>query len=134
MADLTITAANCVPGNNNRQTVGVAGETITAGMAVYKATSGKWMKADADGSSEARTAAGIALTGSALNQPIVVQTDGEITLGATLTANTSYYLSGTPGGICPLADVGAGEYMQLIGIAKTAAILDLSFQATGVAN
>lgn len=134
MADLTITAANCVPGNNNRQTVGVAGETITAGMAVYKATSGKWMKADADGSSEARTAAGIALTGSALNQPIVVQTDGEITLGATLTANVSYYLSGTAGGICPLADVGAGEYLQLIGIAKTTAILDLSFQATGVSN
>lgn len=136
MADLSVTAANCVPGSDARTVQGIAGETITAGMAVYKAAAtGKWMKADADGSGEAHTAVGIALTGSSLNQPIVVQTRGSITLGATLTANTSYFLSGaTAGGICPVADVGTGEYLQLIGIATTTAVMKLSFEATGVAN
>jgi hypothetical protein len=136
MADLSITAASVVRGANARTVVGDAGEAITAGQAVYKSSStGKWMKADADSAiAEARSATGIALTGSSLNQPIVVQTGGEITIGATLVANTSYFLSSAAGGICPLADVGTGEYLQLIGIAKSTTLLDISFQATGVAN
>lgn len=136
MADLSVTAASCVQGSDARTVQGIAGETITAGMAVYKAAAtGKYMKADADGSGEVHTAVGIALCGSALNQPIVVQTAGDITLGATLTANTAYYLSGAAaGGICPLADVGTGEYLQLIGIATSASVLRLSLLETGVAN
>lgn len=135
MADLTITAASCVPGVGNKLEQGVAGETITAGMAVYKAADGKWMKADADSATAlARTATAIACTGSSLNQPIVVQRSGKITLGATLTANTTYYLSNTAGGICPLADVGTGEYLEIIGVAVDTAILDLVLKATGVAN
>lgn len=136
MADLLVTAANCVPGSNARTVQGVAGETITAGMAVYKAAAtGKWMKADADGSGEAHTALGIALTSSSLNQPIVVQIGGDLTLGATLTANTPYFLSGaTAGGICPIADVGTGEYLQEIGIAISASVLRMTLTATDVAN
>lgn len=136
MADLTVTAASCVPGSDARTQQGIAGETITAGMAVYKAAAtGKWMKADADGSGEAHTALGIALTGSSLNQPIVVQTGGDLTLGATLTANTPYFLSGaTAGGICPIADVGTGEYLQEIGIAISTTVLRLTLTSTGVAN
>lgn len=136
MADLSVTAANCVQGSDARTEVGISGETITAGMAVYKAAAtGKWMKADADGSGEAHTAGGISLTGSSLNQPIVVQTSGDITLGATLTANTPYFLSGAAaGGICPIADVGAGEYLQEIGIAISTTVLRMSMKATGVPN
>jgi len=132
MADLSVTPASCVPGSDARTQQGIAGETITAGMAVYKAAAtGKWMKADA----EAHTALGIALTGSSLNQPIVVQTGGDLTLGATLTANTPYFLSGaTAGGICPIADVGTGEYLQEIGIAISTTVLRLTLTSTGVAN
>lgn len=136
MADLTITAANVKPGANARlDRNGYAGETITAGMPVYKASTGFWMKADSNSATAlARTAIGIALNGASQYQPIDVQTEGEITIGATLTANTTYYLSDTAGGICPLADVGSGEYTEIIGVAKSTTVMLLVLKATGVAN
>ena len=136
MTDLVVTAANCVPGANSKQEVGVAGETITAGQAIYKsATTNKWMKADSNSATvEARTPTGIALTGSSANQPVVAHKKGLLTLGATLTANTPYFASDTPGGICPIADVGSGEYLTEIGIAISASVIDVDFQSTGVAN
>lgn len=36
MSDLSVTAASCVQGSDARTVQGIAGETITAGMAVYK--------------------------------------------------------------------------------------------------
>lgn len=137
MADLSITATSVVKGSNAKTVGGILGETVTAGMAGYKAAAtGKWMKSDADSATvEARSVHGIFLNGGAANQPCEVQTSGDLTLGATLTANTPYYLSGaTAGGICPIADVGSGEYLVQIGIARTTAILQIDIQATGVAN
>lgn len=140
MADLSITAANVVPGSNANTVQGTAGETITAGQPVYKSsTTNKWMKADNNAASaEARGSDtsnfGIALTGSSLNQPIVVQKSGDITIGATLTAGTAYYLSDTAGGIVPLADIDtAGMYYVLLGLAKDTAILALDPQYPDVA-
>lgn len=137
MADLTITAASVVAGAGANRVSGTAGETITAGQALYKApTTGLYMKSDADSvTAAAREVDGIALNGAAVNQPVQVQTSGPLTIGATLTPNTPYYLSGAAaGGICPLADVGTGEYLVQIGIAKSASVLDVEIQATGVAN
>lgn len=139
MADISITAANCVPVSGATTKQGTAGETITAGKAVYKAAAtGKWMLADADAASaEARGGADdgvwIALTGSSLNQPIVVGR-GQITIGGTLTAGDPYYLSNTAGGICPFADIGTGEYVVLLGLATSAAILDVKPQYSGVSK
>lgn len=135
MADLTITAANVVAGSNARTERGTAGETITAGHVVYHDdTTKKWTKADSNSATaDARQAIGIALHGAALNQPITVQTGGDITIGATLTAGTDYYLSDTPGGICPRADIGAGEYVCLLGLAKSTTVLSLNIQFPNVA-
>lgn len=82
---------------------------------------------------EARQAKGIALNGASLNQPIAVHKSGDITIGATLTPGTAYYLSDTAGGICPLADVGAGEYVCQIGLAKSASVLSVAIQFPNVA-
>jgi hypothetical protein len=81
---------------------------------------------------EARDAKGIALTGSSLNQPITVQTGGTLTLGATMTAGVVYYLSDTPGGICPVADVGAGEYVDVIGVSTSTTVMSLILTYSGV--
>ena len=133
MADLTITAASVVQGALARTEVGIAGETITAGMAVYKASTGLWMKADSNSATaEARAATAIALTGSSLNQPIVVQTSGTITIGATMTAGIQYYLSDTAGGICPVADIGSGEYVDLVGLSTSTTVMTLNFKYSGV--
>lgn len=137
MADLSVTAANCVvSGTNQRRFSGTAGETIAAGKAiVLDPTSHKYMLADSNSATAAlRTADGIALNSASLNQPIDGMSEGDLTLGATLTANTPYYLSDTPGGICPIADVGSGEYLCQIGIAKSTTVLSVAIRATGVAN
>lgn len=135
MADLTITAANVVAGSNSRKEAGFADETIAAGKAVYKAAAtGKWMLADNDSATaEVRQAAGIALNGASNNQPIDVHLGGDITIGATLTAGVAYYLSATPGGICPLADVASGDYYVLLGLAKSTSVLAVNIQYPGVA-
>ena len=66
--------------------------------------------------------------------PANTYNNGTAGVGATLTANTPYFLSDTPGGICPIADVGTGEYLTEIGIAKSTTVLAVNFISTGVAN
>lgn len=135
MADLTITAASVIAGADAARESGTAGETITAGKAVYfSSTTKKWMLADSNsGTVEARKCTGIALNGASLNQPVTVLKGGDITIGATLTAGTAYYLSDTPGGVCPIADVGSGEYVNLLGLAKSTSVLAFAPQFPGVA-
>lgn len=135
MTDISVTAASVVAGSDAVKETGTSGETIAAGKAVYRSSStGKWMLADSNSATvEARKATGIALNGASLNQPITVQRSGDITIGATLTAGTAYYLSDTPGGICPLADIGTGEYVCLLGLARSTSVLAVNIQYPGVA-
>lgn len=134
MADITITPANVIAGSNASIASGTAGETITAGQAVYlSSTSKKWMLADSNSAtSEARQAKGIALNGASLNQPVSVQTSGDIIIGGTLVAGSAYYLSETPGGIQSAADLAAGEYVCLLGLAKSTSVLSIGIQFPGV--
>jgi hypothetical protein len=134
MADLTVTAASVIAGAGSSTENGTLGATVTAGQVLYKAASdGRWYLADNNSATaEVRKATGIALNGGAAGQPVRVLLSGLVTIGATLTAGVAYYLSDTPGGICPVADVGAGEYSCLVGIATTTAILDVNFQYSGV--
>ena len=135
MADLTITAASVVAGANSVQKQRSAGETIAAGKAVYLSeTTKKYMLADSNSATvAARKATGIALNSASLNQPLVVHEFGDLMMGAALTPGTAYYLSDTPGGICPLADVGSGEYVCQLGIAKSASVLAVAIQFPNVA-
>ncbi|MBY3564122.1 hypothetical protein [Rhizobium laguerreae] len=135
MADLVTSSGLVVAGADSSAVSGVAGETIAAGKAVYQSsTTKKWMLADSNSATaEARQAKGIALNGASLNQPIAIHKGGDLTIGATLTAGQALYLSDTPGGLCPLADVGSGEYLCLIGLAKSTTVLDVNIQFPGVA-
>lgn len=131
MVDIAITPTSVLGTVND---TGNAGETIAAGKVVYEnSTTHKWMLADSNSATaEARHAIGIALNGAALNQPVAVQKKGDVTVGGTLVLGSAYYLSDTPGGICPVADVGAGEYVCLLGIAKSTTVLALDVQFPGV--
>ncbi|PKA40448.1 hypothetical protein CWR43_28130 [Rhizobium sullae] len=140
MADLVITAANVVAAAGTPTKTGTAGATIAAGDVVYldTATTGKWQLADSDAAAaEARgltSNIGIALNSAALNQPVVVQAGGQITLGAVLTAGTSYFLSDTPGKLCPVADISGGDYFTLMGLAASTSVLNIDVQYSGVAS
>lgn len=134
MADISITAANVVAGSNASTITGTAGVAITAGQAVYKdPTTNKFLLADNDAvATAAHDALGIALNGAALNQPLVVQKGGDITVGAVLTAGVAYYLSATPGAICPVADLVTGKTVCQLGLAETTGILHIDVQFPGV--
>lgn len=135
MADLTITAASVVAGSGAITVTGTAGATITAGQVVYLDTAdSKYKLADNNSATElARTPVGIALHGAALDQPLTILTSGPVTIGATMTAGVAYYLSDTPGGICPVADLLTGEYPSIIGIATSTTVLNVKIHASGVA-
>jgi hypothetical protein len=135
MANLTITAANVVAGDGAVTEAGISGEAITAGQAIYKSSAtGKYMLADSNSATvEARRARGVALNNAAANQPLDVLRSGDLSLGAVLTAGTAYYLSDTPGALCPVADVGAGEYVCLIGLARSTSVLSVNVQFPNVA-
>ena len=129
MADLTITAANVklVSGPTEHA---IAGAAFTAGQVAYRAAANKRaMLADNDSATaEVRGVHGVALNSAAIDQPITLAKNGAVVnIGATLTPGTDYYLSGTPGAICPRADVTTGDDPIRIGIALTAANLQLDF-------
>lgn len=134
MADISITASNVklVSGSTGR---GIAGATITAAQVLYKEASSSKMKlADNDNATaEVRSIHGVALHASLDDQPIVFAKNGAvIDVGAVLTAGVEYYVSGTPGAICPRADVTSGDDPIRVGMALTTSRLQLDFFDPGV--
>lgn len=135
MVDIVVTPASVLPGSNATVDHGTSGATITAGQVVYKDSADKkWKLADNDSATaEIREATGIALNGASAGQPIAVQKAGLITVGGTLTAGVAYYLSATPGGICPVADIASGDYVCLLGVSTSTTVLKLDISYSGVA-
>lgn len=115
MTALAITAAQVLPvaGATTTQT-GVAGEAITQGQSVYyDDTTGKWKKAQCDGTASEAGAYGYGIALSAAGgdgQPLVVALPGStVTLGAAAApaAGTVYYIGATAGAINPVADLSS---------------------------
>jgi hypothetical protein len=135
MADLTITAANVKKTDSTLITEGIAGATITAGQPVYKdsTASNKLKPADADVLASA-AAVGIALHGASADQPLKYATSGNLALGAVMTAGAVYVVSTTAGGIAPVADLGSGDFVTLLGIATSTSNLKLSISVSATAK
>src|SRR5262245_50489405 len=135
MTDLAVTGTGVVAGTDAAIEHGIAGATIAAGKVVFlNQTTKRYGLADNNATTppETKTVRGIALNGASDGQPLAVLKAGEINLGVALVAGTDYYLSDTPGGICPRADVLTGETVTLIGLAKSTSILLVNLVATGV--
>lgn len=141
MADLSQTPANVAIGNQNCPTRLVQfGEAVTQGNALYQSSSdSKWYKADADTEAAAKAGA-IALTPGALDGFGLValpsSTPGRslVNLGATLTVGDVYVVSTTAGAIAPLADLATGDYVTILGVATTAALIDLQIVVSNTAK
>jgi|TARA_Y100000310_G_scaffold51927_1_gene47800 predicted transcriptional regulator len=117
MADVSVTAANVSAAVSAVIGSATAGATITAGQSVYINTSdNKAYLADAD-TLAASAAAGIALNGASDGQPIDYIQVGNVDVGGTLTLGAVYVVSTTAGGIAPLADLGTGDYVTVLGVA-----------------
>lgn len=135
MADLSITAANVAASTdavfNKHYNFGA---TVTQGQVLILDSSDNELKL-ADASDATLDAVfGIALNAGADGQPAIVQTGGDINLGATLSVGKVYVLSDTAGGIMPIDDaVAAGTlYCSLLGVAISTSILRMGILNSGV--
>lgn len=132
--DLTITPANVLISSGTKQ-FGTAGETITAGCPIYlKSSDSKLWLSDADASAEAASAVGISLHAALAGQPLAyLGSNGDIlAFGAILTVNVCYITSDTAGLIRPIADIDAGDWLQVLGFAITTSTLKLNMFTSGV--
>jgi hypothetical protein len=121
MADITVTAASVLY-TSGPQGTKLAGETITAGQALYvKASDGRVWKAQADGTSAEATVVGIALNGGVAGQTITYAGDTAVlNIGGTTAQAVVYALSATAGGVCPVGDITTtGHYYSLLGYATS---------------
>jgi hypothetical protein len=143
MADVTVVPANVVEAANGKvkKKIMIAGEALVAGKPVIESLIGgvngvggtkKAILAKNDSATNAKVV-GITMCDAALNQPIVVATDGILELGTgALTPAQSYFLSNTAGKICPDGDIStAGEFITLIGLALDGSRLLLIDEYTG---
>lgn len=127
--DVSITPASVLPGANAKTTLGTAGATITAGQLLYfDSASQTWNLADANASTTTAAVSGLAASGGASGQQIIVVLyDDDLTVGGTLSTSAPVYvLSGTAGGIAPVADLTTGWYARPVLVAKstTKAVFD----------
>lgn len=137
MADISITAANVLAGSDAKKRRVTAGATVTAGAALYRdPADGEYKLADADAEATAGCD-GIALTGGADGQPIIVAVPslgGTINLGATLAVGQTYVVSTTAGGIAPISDMATGDFTSIIGVATSTSILKFGYLAPKTAK
>jgi hypothetical protein len=112
MAALSITATQVLP-VSGPQEHGIAGEAVTQGQAVYFASTGKWLKAQADGTTDEAGANGYGIALSAAGadmQPLAVAKPGAIVTlgaGAAPAAGVVYFIGGTAGALNPAADLAS---------------------------
>lgn len=117
MADLTVTATSVLFTSGPTETRNAAA-AITAGQAVYAASSTTVALAQADGTSAEADAVGIALNGAGTGQPVTYAKHGAvINIGATTSKATAYVVSATAGGVAPQADLVSTNKIVYLGYA-----------------
>lgn len=133
MTDLSITATSVLAGSNARVKHGlIAGASVARGKTVYlDAATGTYKLSDANGSGT-RQCDGIALNDAGSGQPFSMLEGGNITIGATVVAGTTYCVSETAGGICPRADLTTGDDPIIIGEAISASVISVARRDLGV--
>lgn len=136
MSDVSITAANVVPASDAQIGTGIAGATITAGQSIQlEASSGTWKLASAATTAILAGSGGVAVavSGASAGQPVSYIQSGTTAIGGTVVKTGIYVVSPTnPGGIAPIADLGSGNYLSILGYATTTGILAITRNATGV--
>lgn len=130
MAAISITAASVLKSSTGQVSVGTSGATITAGQSVYIDTSdsNKIKLADANGTAPANTFAGIALNAASSGQPVTYCTNDTagFTIGATVVAGDTIWLSQTPGGLTKTIGDLSGGLAIVVGVMLTTTAMNLT--------
>lgn len=135
MANLTITPANLVITSSQSLRYGISGVAIAQGDSLYiDLTDSNKMKLAIATSAAASVFAGVAVCACAANQSVAYVPIGGLTIGSTLGLGLIYCVSATAGKICPYADLVTGNYVSVIGMPTTTAILDIYPKNSGIAK
>lgn len=133
MADISQTAANVAAGSSTTRVQLVqAGEAITQGQPVYLASDGKYYQTDANDTAVKAQAKGVAVSPASTDGYFLMAVDGLINLGATLAVGQVYVVSATKGAIAPYGDLTTNDYVTILGVATTTALLDINILISGV--
>jgi len=126
MADISPSASTVTWTAGNRWTQGMAGATIVPGNVLYLDSTTNTLKlADGDLDTES-IVVGIALDSAISGRVCTYAPPGAvINIGATVTLGTIYVLSLTAGAICPWADIGTGDYPNVLFIGATSNLVEL---------
>lgn len=129
MAAITITAANVAWVSGPTLSDQIAGEAFTAGMAIYQADNGTWLKAQGDGTEaeagENNLGVALATADAAGARVSVALPSAVVAYGAVLTKGLLYIIGDTAGSIYPSADAGSGDQVTLLGLAISTSQLKL---------
>jgi hypothetical protein len=130
-----ITPADVVRDSSAATVDGTAGASVMAGSPVYKDTADddNYKPCDAT-TAETAEADGIALHAAEDQQPLRVLKYGELDLGAVMTQGEIYVVSQNAGKIMPAADLVAGDYVTVVGVAISSETLQVKIIASGVAS
>lgn len=140
MADIAITVASVIKGQNGNALTGLAGVALTQGQVIYIDPADRKAKlADSNASSPANAVAGITLNAALANQPIdYVTADPAFIFGGAAAAGDVIYLSDTAGGLTSTyADILTGSTVIVLGVCVTGgsagtATINLAPQIGGV--
>jgi len=136
MADVTISGNVTVTGGTlSGVNHAISQVAITAGQVIYLDASNGNKANLADADIEASAAAvGVAVNDCAAGGVCsYVTTGNSVTVsGAPFTQGLAYYVSTTAGGIAPVADLLAGDYVTIIGVASSTSVLDVNIVVSGV--
>jgi len=132
MANLSITVLDVKRVSGNFEVV-TAGETIVQGQVLYLDTSDSKYNLTINSSEATTKAAGIALCAGGDGQPIIIQTDGDITIGATVVVGEIYLVSGAPGAIAPEEDVTVTKFVTVLGVGISTTVIRLNIDPYPVA-
>jgi hypothetical protein len=117
MADFSITAADVIADSAATIKSGTAGTTITAGKPVYlKLDDSKKVYPASNAAAASTIVAGIALNAASAGQPVFYIERGLLTITASAVARGTVVMLGASGALCPVADVGTGEFPCVVGI------------------
>lgn len=135
--ELSITAANIAFDATSPTSValnkrGQVGEAVTEIMPVYfdSASTNKYKKATNATSAESQVTH-LTYDAGSTDDYVALFNGGQLNIGATLVAGTTYYLSDTAGKIVPLTGLASGDYVVRIGYAISTSIFVVDIKVYG---
>lgn len=136
MPDIVIVPTAVVPGDGAQITNGIAGVALVAGDVVALDTTTQRFVLASSASAVLARVRGIASCSASIAQPVRVQTGGILNVGSALLAvGEVYALSGAvPGKLAPASELAAGDFVSILGIASTTALLQIRLWVTEIAK